>query len=107
MKRINTPEETSSLDPAKFDKTFLVVCTNVSTCSAGLGCAMTRIAELSLATIGTLWLSVNSATADFKVGMVWDRGGKDDKSVNSSAFAGATEAKNKLGVFLKYVEARF
>src|SRR6185295_11686350 len=40
-----------------------------------------------------------------KVGLVLDRGGKDDKSFNSSAYAGATEAKNKLGIFLKFVEA--
>ncbi len=35
----------------------------------------------------------------------WDRGGKDDKSFNSSAYEGAMEAKKKLGVYVKYVEA--
>jgi len=50
-------------------------------------------------------LSLGSASAEFKVGLVLDRGGKDDKSFNSSAFAGATDAKDKLGIFLKYVEA--
>ena len=45
------------------------------------------------------------ALADFKVGLVLDRGGKDDKSFNSSAYAGATDAKKKLGISLKYVEA--
>src|SRR6266513_2679240 len=54
---------------------------------------------------GALGLSVNSATAEFKVGLVLDRGGKDDKSFNSSAYEGANEAKTKLKVFLKYVEA--
>jgi basic membrane protein A and related proteins len=44
-------------------------------------------------------------SAEFKVGLVLDRGGKDDKSFNSSAYQGATEAKEKLGVFVKYVEA--
>lgn len=34
-----------------------------------------------------------------------DRGGKDDKSFNASAFEGANRAKDKLGVFVKYVEA--
>jgi basic membrane protein A and related proteins len=48
---------------------------------------------------------VQPARAEFKVGLVLDRGGKDDKSFNSSAYEGATQAKNKLGVFLKYVEA--
>jgi basic membrane protein A len=44
-------------------------------------------------------------SAEFKVGLVLDRGGKDDKSFNSSAYEGATHAKEKLGVFVKYVEA--
>ena len=57
------------------------------------------------ASFATLCLSVLTALGDFKVGLVLDRGGKDDKSFNSSAYLGATEAKNKLGVFLKYVEA--
>jgi basic membrane protein A and related proteins len=43
--------------------------------------------------------------AQFKVGLVLDRGGKDDKSFNSSAYEGAMEAKKKLGVYVKYVEA--
>ncbi len=43
--------------------------------------------------------------AEFKVGLVLDRGGKDDKSFNSSAYEGAMEAKRKLGVYVKYVEA--
>ena len=45
------------------------------------------------------------SAAEFKVGLVLDRGGKDDKSFNTSAYEGATLAKNKLGIFLKYVEA--
>lgn len=53
----------------------------------------------------TTTVSLQPAFADFKVGLVLDRGGKDDKSFNSSAYAGATEAKKKLGIFLKYVEA--
>jgi basic membrane protein A len=43
--------------------------------------------------------------SEFKVGLVLDRGGKDDKSFNSSAFLGASQAKTNLGIFLKYVEA--
>jgi basic membrane protein A len=43
--------------------------------------------------------------ADFKVGLVLDRGGKDDKSFNSSAYEGAMRAKKELGVSVKYVEA--
>jgi basic membrane protein A and related proteins len=52
-----------------------------------------------------LAVSLRAAPADFKVGLVLDRGGKDDKSFNSSAYAGAVEAKKKLGIILKYVEA--
>ncbi|MDB6021206.1 MAG: rbsB [Pedosphaera sp.] len=52
-----------------------------------------------------LLLSSQPALAQFKVGLVLDRGGKDDKSFNSSAYQGATEAKNKLGIFLKFTEA--
>jgi basic membrane protein A len=45
------------------------------------------------------------ARAEFKVGLVLDRGGKDDKSFNSSAYEGAMLAKKSLNVFVKYVEA--
>ena len=50
-------------------------------------------------------LSLQSAVAEFKVALLLDRGGKDDKSFNASAYEGATEAKKKLGIYLKYVEA--
>src|SRR5438067_12446463 len=52
-----------------------------------------------------LVVSTQSLWAEFKVGLVLDRGGKDDKSFNSSAYSGAMDAKKKLGVFVKYVEA--
>src|ERR1051326_2494430 len=55
--------------------------------------------------MAALTLASRADSAEFKVGLVLDRGGKDDKSFNSSAYAGATEAKKKLGIFLKYVEA--
>lgn len=41
----------------------------------------------------------------FKVGLVLDKGGKDDKSFNSAAYEGATRAAKDLGIDLKYVEA--
>lgn len=44
-------------------------------------------------------------TSNVKVGLVLDRGGRDDKSFNASAFRGASEAQEKLGVELKVVEA--
>ncbi len=45
------------------------------------------------------------AHAEFKVGLVLDRGGKDDKSFNASAFAGGNKAKDELKISLKTVEA--
>lgn len=40
-----------------------------------------------------------------KVGLVLDKGGKDDKSFNTSAYEGAKKAEKELGIELKYVEA--
>lgn len=52
-----------------------------------------------------LSLAVSPAYAQFKVGLVLDKGGRDDKSFNASAFRGASQAKDELKFFLKYVEA--
>lgn len=40
-----------------------------------------------------------------KIGLVLDKGGKDDKSFNAAAYLGATKAEKELGIELKYVEA--
>lgn len=45
------------------------------------------------------------AQAAPKIALVFDKGGKDDKSFNSSAYQGAMQAKEKLGAEIKYVEA--
>jgi basic membrane protein A len=66
---------------------------------------MWRFAGLCLIGLLALVFPVDLLAAEFKVGLGLDRGGKDDKSFNSSAFAGATEAKERLRIFLKYVEA--
>src|SRR4051812_14089448 len=53
-----------------------------------------------------LGLTLASArAAELKVGLVFDRGGKDDKSFNNAAYRGAMEAKEKKGIAVKYVEA--
>lgn len=44
------------------------------------------------------------AAGPIKVGLVLDKGGKDDKSFNTAAFAGATQAAAEGGVELKDVE---
>lgn len=45
------------------------------------------------------------APKKIKVGLVLDKGGRDDKSFNSAAFKGATEIAKKLPIELKVVEA--
>jgi basic membrane protein A len=46
------------------------------------------------------------AKADpFKLGLILDKGGKDDKSFNSAVLQGAMKAKDELKIFVKYVEA--
>jgi basic membrane protein A and related proteins len=52
--------------------------------------------------------SFDFAFADAKpirIGLVLDKGGKDDKSFNSAAYAGAKKAEKEFGIELKYVEA--
>jgi len=46
-----------------------------------------------------------SFAAPIKVGLVLDKGGKDDKSFNSAAYLGASKAEKELKIELKYVEA--
>lgn len=40
-----------------------------------------------------------------RIALLLDKGGKDDKSFNSAAFRGAIQAKEKLGIALKEIEA--
>ncbi len=54
--------------------------------------------------IGILLSNITFASP-IKVALVLDKGGKDDKSFNAAAYAGATKAKQELGIQLKYVEA--
>jgi len=58
---------------------------------------------------GLLWSAIqvfaSGAHAEFKVALVLDKGGRDDKSFNAAAFKGATEAKDDLKFTFKYVEA--
>lgn len=52
---------------------------------------------------GLIMISANAHA--LKVGLVLDKGGKDDKSFNASAYEGATRAQKDLGIEFKYVEA--
>lgn len=44
------------------------------------------------------------AADKFRVALVLDKGGRDDKSFNSAAYSGGVKARKDLNVFLKYVE---
>ncbi len=50
-------------------------------------------------------LTIAQTNPPIKVGLVLDKGGKDDKSFNTSAYEGAKKAEKELGIELKYVEA--
>lgn len=48
---------------------------------------------------------VTGFSAAQKVALILDRGGKDDRSFNSAAYAGATKAQKEFGIQLKDIEA--
>ncbi|WP_291515623.1 BMP family ABC transporter substrate-binding protein [Bdellovibrio sp. ArHS] len=58
-----------------------------------------------LTTLLILSFNIVSHAKTLKVGLVLDKGGKDDKSFNSAAYLGATKAEKDLKIELKYVEA--
>ena len=58
-----------------------------------------------LISLATVLFAAVTAAANIKVGLVLDKGGKDDKSFNTSAYEGAMKAQKELGIELKYVEA--
>ena len=58
-----------------------------------------------LTTLLILSCSTLSSANTLKVGLVLDKGGKDDKSFNSAAYLGAKKAEQDLKIDLKYVEA--
>src|SRR4051812_10358577 len=66
---------------------------------------MKCIQRIGFAVLVALACGSSSAWAALRIGLVLDRGGKDDRSFNSSAYQGALRAKEKLGASLKYVEA--
>ena len=52
-----------------------------------------------------LILCTAAAGAEFRVGLVLDKGGKDDKSFNAAAFKGASQAEKDLKIKIKTIEA--
>jgi basic membrane protein A len=49
--------------------------------------------------------SHSAGANQLKIGIVFDKGGKDDKSFNNAAYTGAMKAKGDFKVFFKYIEA--
>lgn len=45
------------------------------------------------------------ASHKIKIGLVLDKGGKDDRSFNSAAYQGVMKVKKEFGAFVKHVEA--
>ncbi|MEK6704290.1 MAG: BMP family ABC transporter substrate-binding protein [Candidatus Poribacteria bacterium] len=46
-----------------------------------------------------------SLASDFKIALVLDKGGKDDRSFNAAAYSGMLRARDELKIQFKYVEA--
>ena len=75
-----------------------------------IGGAIFRYFTLTLFTFGVgvsagIPQAYSVETKPTKIGLVLDRGGKDDKSFNAAAYQGAMQAKEKLKLAVKYVEA--
>ena len=75
--------------------------------TTGIGCTRTPSDKTTATASGSSDLSTASARvgAGIKVGLVLDKGGKDDKSFNTAAFNGSKLAEADLGVELKAVES--
>jgi basic membrane protein A len=58
-----------------------------------------------LAVVFSLNFPSARAEGPLRIGLVLDKGGRDDKSFNAAAYAGATAAQKELGIELKTVEA--
>ena len=79
-----------------------------------LATACTRDGSSSSSANGDQAAALKTVSADggakqeqaMKVGLVLDKGGKDDKSFNTAAVRGATQAREELGIELKDVECQ-
>jgi len=63
-----------------------------------------KLKQFSL-TIAALFVAASASAADPKLGIVYDAGGKFDKSFNQSAFEGATRFKKDTGIGFIEVQA--
>jgi basic membrane protein A len=63
-----------------------------------------KLSQLSL-TVAALFIAASASAADPKLGIVYDAGGKFDKSFNQSAFEGATRFKKETNISFIEVQA--
>ncbi|MYM82422.1 BMP family ABC transporter substrate-binding protein [Duganella sp. FT50W] len=63
-----------------------------------------KLSQLSL-TVAALFVAASASAADPKLGIVYDAGGKFDKSFNQSAFEGATRFKKETNINFIEVQA--
>lgn len=66
---------------------------------------MRSVVILGWVIISLIGMTENSYSATKKVGLVLDKGGKDDKSFNAAAYKGAILAQERLRMEVKFVEA--
>src|SRR6185295_335350 len=62
------------------------------------------IAALALSACTSVIGKRDESGGKLRVGIVFDIGGKDDKSFNAAAWEGVKRAKQELGIFLRDVE---
>lgn len=67
---------------------------------------MSLLMRFGIFVLGLTLTSTSGIAAALQVGLLLDKAGKDDKSFNASAYAGATRAEKELGINLKTVEAK-
>ena len=66
---------------------------------------LNRVSRILVVSFSFLIAQGAFASQKLRIGLVLDKGGKDDKSFNSAAYQGAMRVKEDLKSFVKYVEA--
>ena len=82
----------------------MIECKAVNNRTRGLGLAILLSAALISPGCGSALGKRDESGGKLRVGIVFDIGGKDDKSFNAAAWQGVKRAKEELGIFLRDVE---
>src|SRR5262245_42811109 len=69
-----------------------------------IGFALMLISSMALPACTSAIGQRDESGGKLRVGIVFDIGGKDDKSFNAAAWEGVKRAKDELGIFLRDVE---